>query len=105
MNWINSCTAVHFHEPTLMFCSVSLDTQDLKAKVILNHDFLFPLPLRITEARHSYMGDQLVFTNKREIVQHATHYLPTSTPTALLRLDSTPYVPNVNPLAKVLDPR
>jgi hypothetical protein len=97
MNWINSGTAVHFHEPTLMFCSVSLDAQDLKAKVILNKDFLFPLPLRIIEARHTY-DDQLIFTSKRDIVQHARHYLPTSTPTALLRRDGTPYVPNFNTL-------
>ena len=98
MNWINSATAVNFHEPTLLFCSVSLDAQDLKAKVILNRDFLFPLPLRITEARHPHDGDQLIFTNKRDIVQHARHYLPTSTPTALLRRDGTPYVPNFNTL-------
>jgi hypothetical protein len=61
----------------------------------LNRNFLFPLPLRITEARHAFkeIKDSVVFNNKREILRHVTHYLPTSTPTALLTLAGNPYTP------------
>jgi hypothetical protein len=83
-----------------MYCSVSLDTEELRAKVILNSDFLFQLQLRITEARHAFceMEEPLILNNKREILRHTTHYLPTSTPTALLTQEGVPYVPNFNTL-------
>jgi hypothetical protein len=79
-----------------MYCSVSIDTDELRAKVIQNSNFLFQLPLRITEALHSFreLEEALVLNNKREILLHATHYLPTSTPTVLLTREGVPYVPN-----------
>ena len=96
--WFNSLCATDFYAPAIRDCSVSVCSNpsgELEAKVILNHDFLFPLPLRITEARHAFreMEDSLVLNNKREILRHVTHYLPTSTPTALLTRAGVPYVP------------
>jgi hypothetical protein len=96
--WFNSLCATDFYAPAIRDCSVSVCSNpsgELEAKVILNRDFLFPLPLRITEARHAFkeIKDSVVFNNKREILRHVTHYLPTSTPTALLTRAGNPYIP------------
>ena len=85
--WFNSLCATDFYAPAIRDCSVSVCSNpsgELEAKVILNRNFLFPLPLRITEARHAFreLEEALVLNNKREILRHVTHYLPTSTPTA-----------------------